>query len=986
MDNIYTEYFNILKDAIQKYGQHTVLLMQVGAFLEIYGTSPSPTTPPQQTRIYDVCSICDLNISEKKTLHQGQPLFMAGFRDFTAEKYIQKMVDANYTVVVYLQEKNEKNATRKLHAVYSAGTYLPFETDTPAASSATNNIMCIWLDVFSPLRAVVGGGEKQMVCGVAVSNIYTGTSYLFEYQTAFQLTTSTFDELERLVSVHQPSEIVIISAFSPAEIATIIQYTGIKTRVVHQVAITDTKAVNSAKQNYIQTMLTTQYDASVYASCSEFAHYPVATQAFVFLLNFIQEHNPNLVKHIALPTFSNTSTRVVLANHTLKQLNILDDAGVSSGGGGEGEAGGGMLSSVAKFLNKCCSSGGRRAFHTQLVNPVFDTAWLQTEYDMIETMLKDEHYSYLPMFRKQIREICDLEKVGRQLVAKRLYPNSIWKLYKSIQSLSQIHVCLFETQSIVHYLCNGIPDAYATIERAIQHILGVLDAHVIVDACSVYNSLSNFDECIIQRGVVSSIDTLVDRKQVLEDKITSIHKHFNDLMKSQEGNANVDYVRLHETEKSGVYLQLTKTRAKTLKTYLAELLAKHPNACISTDKGDILPVSTIQIKSANTSADEIKLPLFSQHSSDLLELKLELNGEIVSAYHVFLCQFETECLADIELLAQYISRLDVLQSKAYVAREYNYCKPFLDTISPKSYVNVRELRHCLIEQLQTNEVYVTNDLCVGKEGEDYGVLIYGTNAVGKTSLIRALGVAVILAQAGMYVPCSSMTLCPYTALFSRILGNDNIFKGLSTFAVEMTELRTILTMADEHSLILGDELCSGTETESALSIFMAGLMDLEQKRASFLFATHFHEIVNYDELGECPHVALKHLAVFYDREKDRLVYDRKLKEGAGTRMYGLEVCKSLHLPQAFLDRAYTIRNKYYKDTQGLLQAKTSKYNAKKIKGMCEDCGKYPASDIHHVLEQHLANADGFVGHVHKNHVANLKALCEMCHQKTHHHG
>jgi len=120
-----------------------------------------------------------------------------------------------------------------------------------------------------------------------------------------------------------------------------------------------------------------------------------------------------------------------------------------------------------------------------------------------------------------------------------------------------------------------------------------------------------------------------------------------------------------------------------------------------------------------------------------------------------------------------------------------------------------------------------------------GMLLYGTNAVGKTSLIRALGIAVIMAQCGMYVPCSKFVYKPYTAIYSRILGNDNLFKGLSTFAVEMSELRIILKMADDNSLVLGDEVCSGTETESALSIFVAALMQLHTKQVSFIFCNTF---------------------------------------------------------------------------------------------------------------------------------------------------
>ena len=150
----------------------------------------------------------------------------------------------------------------------------------------------------------------------------------------------------------------------------------------------------------------------------------------------------------------------------------------------------------------------------------------------------------------------------------------------------------------------------------------------------------------------------------------------------------------------------------------------------------------------------------------------------------------------------------------------------------------------MIEHLQQQEIYVANDVRLGEDAEEgRGWLVYGTNAVGKTSLIRAVGITVIMAQAGFYVPCSSFEYRPYQAIYTRILGNDNLFKGMSSFDVEMSELRVILREADARSLILGDELCSGTEMESALSIFVASLEHLVSVESSFLFATHFHEIV-----------------------------------------------------------------------------------------------------------------------------------------------
>jgi DNA mismatch repair protein MutS len=250
-----------------------------------------------------------------------------------------------------------------------------------------------------------------------------------------------------------------------------------------------------------------------------------------------------------------------------------------------------------------------------------------------------------------------------------------------------------------------------------------------------------------------------------------------------------------------------------------------------------------------------------------------------------------------------------------------------------------------------------------------------------------LGVSIILAQSGLFVPCSSFQFKPYHHIFTRIIGNDNIFKGLSTFEVEMSELRTIFRLMDSNSLILGDELCSGTETISAISIFVAGIQRMHNCNSSFIFATHLHEIVDFEEIQSLKALSLKHMEVIYDKEKDTLIYDRKLKNGSGTNMYGLEVCKSLNLPYDFLEDANNIRLKYNPDGRSILSLKQSRYNAKKIVGTCESCGTQMGTEVHHLQFQVDANKEGNIetnnSTFHKNHLANLMTLCEKCHDDIH---
>jgi DNA mismatch repair protein MutS len=311
--------------------------------------------------------------------------------------------------------------------------------------------------------------------------------------------------------------------------------------------------------------------------------------------------------------------------------------------------------------------------------------------------------------------------------------------------------------------------------------------------------------------------------------------------------------------------------------------------------------------------------------------------------------------------------------------------------SEKSFFDARDLRHCLIERLNEDETYVANDVALGSGGAGgiahRGMLIYGSNAVGETSLIRAIGIAIIMAQAGLYVPCSALTYCPYTTIFTRILGNDNLFKGLSTFQVEMSELRVILRTATDRSLILGDELCSGTEMDSAIAIFVAGLTHLHRVGCTFLFATHMHVINGYDEVRLLNKMCMKHLTVAYDKGKDVLVYSRKLADGPGASMYGLEVCKSLHLPDAFLEFANAVRLRHRAPPSniGILSFEPSHFNARKLKGVCERCSVELAQEVHHLLPQKDADHLNYIGHVPKNHVANLMALCTRCHDEVHRH-
>lgn len=325
----------------------------------------------------------------------------------------------------------------------------------------------------------------------------------------------------------------------------------------------------------------------------------------------------------------------------------------------------------------------------------------------------------------------------------------------------------------------------------------------------------------------------------------------------------------------------------------------------------------------------------------------------------------------------WLGGVDCTQALASVAQELRWCKPVAG-----EHLKIEGLRHPLLEAAQTRMEYVEHNVELGASGagaargiqDPRGWLIYGVNASGKSSLMKAVGIATLLAQAGSFVPASSFTLRPYDSAFSRIWTQDNVWAGLSSFAVEVAELRDILAGAGEKSLVLGDEVCSGTESSSATALVASVLEYLDGCGAHFLFATHLHDLMNVPGLLPRPGIAVWHLRV--ERLPDgKLIYDRRLQPGPGSCSYGLEVARAMGLPVGVIERAHQIRRQL-EGTAAANEAPVSAWNRQIQRQACEMCGHAVVRDleVHHLHER--ARGGG-------NQLRNLAVLCETCHDRHH---
>jgi len=1018
------EYFDLCNKYQNEYGEKTILLMQVGSFYECYGIKCSKTLCIKKSKIMDFSQICELNVVGKNTCVGEEDVVMAGFKVEFLEKYLRKIQDAGYTCVVYKQDEAAKNTTRSLEGIYSPGTY--FSNDSV---NLTNNLTCIWIESIN--NKFTKG--KVVIVGISNVDIFTGKTNIFEYKENYLRNPTTFDELERFISIYNPSEVIFISNLTPSENDDIINYVNIRTNSIHLINTSgenetdgnndsdrSKRVKNCEKQTYQKELLHKFFKISDFdVFFHNFYNNPIATQSFCYLLDFVYQHNPYLLHKISEPFFDNCSDRLVLANHSLKQLNIIDDNNYN-----------GKYSSVLKMLNACLTPMGKRKFSENFLNPTTNTNYLQGEYDIIEHMLFSENFNkYDPFLREKLYQIKDLSKWEREIFIKKITPKAFYNLHKSIKTISEIFEFIKHDSVIMKYLQNRKIYAYKqedNIQNYCENICTYIESNLNLTFAKDCDTEDNFYINFFNFGIDETLDEKTQIIKDSEEQLECIRAYLSNLIKNKEKSSKskatsattsaTEYVNIHKTEKNNYSLIATNRRCKLLDDCLTnqDIKTRLTYDCSNEYKSEETAAKYIDFKIYKKEFDYPKQSAansFINHEqikhicNTISNTKIMMKDLISLTFNKFVENFGEKFQLQLEYIIDFITIVDLLYAKSHISKKYNYCKPNIvkgngngndngNQEPSKSFLDAKNLRHCLIEHLQTNEYYVTNDVILGN-GEIDGILLYGTNAVGKTSLIRAIGIAVIMAQSGLYVPCSEFNYIPYKYIFTRILGNDNMFKGLSTFAVEMSELRTILRCANENSLILGDELCSGTEISSAISIFVAGIQKMNQCRSSYIFATHLHEIVDYDEIRDINSLKIKHMSVVYDKENDCLVYDRKLKDGAGNCMYGLEVCKSLNLPMDFMENAYNIRMKYNTDYGcggagggSILSLKGSHFNSKKlIGGLCEKCGIRVGSEVHHLQHQSGADDNGYINNngykIHKNNPANLVTLCEKCHDEFH---
>ena len=938
----YTDKYNKIYDK-------SVVLMQVGSFYELYGLNNN-----EGADVDEICRILEIKCTKKNSsvneISKKNPK-MAGIPLYVLDKYVDILYENGYTIILVEQVTPPPEPKREVTKILSPGT------SSNETTYENNYLMSLYFSTGSYKN------NKFIIGFISYIDVNTNNSYI--YETTQNDTKLNLEEIYSTIANNKPSEIVIFTDQNSKKnedfINTLDKFVKqIPVNCVHNklnALIND----NFFKLNYQTAVLqkvfknTGLYDVIDYLKLE---YHPFSVVNYTYLLQFIYEHNEKMLIGLNKPVFLENTKKLTLVNNVVSNLNIIKTINGNS-----------KTSSVLNLLNNCKTSMGKRYFKDCLLNPIIDTDDISKRYKHCEYFMDNKLYERCNMF---LNKIVDIERMFKKIIMKSIQPYDFVNINTSVESIIGLY------EELINNNCNFEDLKWSSdLQKKLVNLYDYLKNKFNFEVIEKI-SLTQISKNIFNIGVYPEIDDIQKQINILENIFENVCLSLNEW---NENNTEFKLEVSKNKDKVSRKIVVTKNRFDNIFKDNVRYLKIEKYL---TDKCNL---SWKDIKSEPVTANNktsLKIVFKDMDISQikLLDLQNKFRERIIEFYNIEL-EYIYETFGDIfDSAIKFISNIDFYCNNARNAIEKCYCKPVI-TNDENSFISAKKMRHPLIEAIQTDIPYIANDIEIGVETQR-GILLYGINSVGKSSLMKSVGINLILAQAGMYVSCESFTFSPYDHIFTRVPSGDNLFKSQSTFVTEINDLRTILKRSTNRSLVIGDELASGTEHISAISIVASGILNLSKKNTSFIFATHLHELCDLDCIKKLDNLKIFHLSVQFDKENDCLLFDRILKEGNGNTLYGLEIARSLDLPPEFLLQANEIRQQYTEMNEYIVKPKISKYNDFVFMDTCSVCNKN-CEEVHHIEEQQFADENGILktSFIHKNRKSNLITVCKECHDNVH---
>jgi DNA mismatch repair protein MutS len=562
------------------------------------------------------------------------------------------------------------------------------------------------------------------------------------------------------------------------------------------------------------------------------------------LLRYARELKPGGLPHLGHPRLLRRGDVLPLDEMTRRNLELVEPLRAGAPG-----------TTLLETIDRTLTPMGARLLRRWLLAPLVDPAAINARLDAVSVMAGDARGR--DRLREALDGVRDLERLASRAAMGRATPRELGHLRDSLLKLPDVGTAL-----------DGIAgrDRAAALETAAEDLDPLADiaaelSRALVDSPPAQAA----DGDAIRPGYDAELDLVRQARDGGKQYIASLQARERE--RTGIASLKVGYNRVF-----GYYIEVTRSN-------LAQVPADYER------------------RQTLTGAERFITPELKDYESKVLtaeERMVTRETELVDS----LRRRVGEAVARVQRTAAALARLDVWAGLADLAERERYCRP---EVSAGFALALDDCRHPVVERMMPREAFIPNDVRLDEAGRV--MLLTGPNMAGKSTVLRQVGLAVILAQIGSFVPARKASIGVVDRLFTRVGASDNLVRGQSTFMVEMSETSAILHGATARSLVLLDEIGRGTSTYDGVAIAWAVSECLHnQIGCKTIFATHYHELTQLTE--SLAHARNFNVAV---REAgEEIVFLHRLEPGGADRSYGIHVGQLAGLPAPVVARAWQV--------------------------------------------------------------------------------
>ncbi len=562
------------------------------------------------------------------------------------------------------------------------------------------------------------------------------------------------------------------------------------------------------------------------------------------LLRYLGELQPSGLPHLARPVVRRSDAHLWIDEMTRRNLELVEPLR-------SGARGATLLESIDLTLTPM----GARLLRSWLLSPLRDPVAIAQRLDAVEVLVRDGRGR--GRLREALDGVRDLERLAGRAAAARATPRELGGLRDSFRRLPDV------LESLAALSGRDRSAALTRLEGEFD-LLGDL-ATELGEALVERPPALLADGGVIRAGYDAELDELRDLRDGGKQYIATLQQRERD-------RTGITSLKVGFNKVFGYYLEITNAHA-----------AKVP--------------ADYERRQTLASAERYVTPELKTYEAKILGAEERIGAREAELFAAVRGRVGG-AIERIQRTARALAQLDVWGALGEVAVQYRYVRPEVDSGFG---LVLRQSRHPVIERLMPREQFIPNDVRFGES--ERVLLVTGPNMAGKSTILRQIGLCVVLAQMGSFVPAETGRIGVVDRLFTRVGASDNLARGQSTFMVEMSETSAILHNATDRSLVLLDEIGRGTSTYDGVAIAWAVTEHLHDRvGCKTMFATHYHELMQLPERLE----HARNLNVAVRETGDTVVFLHRLEAGGTDRSYGIHVAGLAGLPGRVVARAKEI--------------------------------------------------------------------------------